>query len=318
MPLLRFGARRAFAAAPMVLGVAALAFLLVHLAPGDPVHILVGEGGTPEHYIEIRRQLGLDRPLPQQLLRYLWQVARGDLGRSIHQQQPVLALILQRLPATLLLAGSALLLSSVAGVLLGAWAAAHAHSRLDRVLLAATSLGAATPVFWGGLLLVLCFSLWLGWFPAQGMTSPRPQVALWLDLLHHLALPVVALGLQPMASVSRMMRLKMLEALHEPYALTARAKGLAPARVLHHSGRNALLPVITVIGGSASMLVTGAVLTETVFAWPGLGRLALDATLTRDYPIIMGAVIVTSAGTVILNLLTDIAYAVTDPRITYT
>jgi peptide/nickel transport system permease protein len=317
MALLAFAARRALAAAPMVLAVAMLTFALVHLAPGDPVHILAGEGGTPEHYAQVRRQLGLDRPFAEQLARYLWQVSRGDLGRSIHQQQPVLALILQRVPPTLLLAGTALVLSSIGGIALGAWAASRAHSPVDRALLAITSLTAATPVFWTGLLLVVALSLWLGWFPSQGMTSPRATGAAWLDVLHHLVLPVVALSLQPLASLSRLMRLKMLEVLHEPHTRTARAKGLPRRRVLHHAGRCALLPVITVIGGSASVLITGAVLTETVFAWPGLGRLALDATLARDYPVIMGTVLVAAVGTVVLNLLTDVAYAVADPRITY-
>jgi peptide/nickel transport system permease protein len=315
--LAAYAARRLLAAVPMVMAVAALTFVLVHLAPGDPVHILAGEGGTPEHYAQVRRQLGLDRPLPEQLGRYLWQVGRGDLGRSIHQQQPVRMLIVQRMPATLLLAGSALLLSSLAGIILGVWAASRAHGAVDRALLAVTSIAAATPVFWSGLLLVVAFSLWLGWFPAQGMTSPRIGGASWPDVLHHLVLPVAALSLQPLASLSRLMRVKVLEALHEPYTLTARAKGLPHAGVLRHAARCALLPVITVIGGSASVLITGAVLTETVFAWPGLGRLVLDATLTRDYPLIMGSVFVAALGTVVLNLLTDVAYAVADPRITY-
>lgn len=301
----------------MLLAVAALTFLLIHLAPGDPAFLFAGEGGTSEYYALIRQKLGLDRPLPQQLMRYLWQVARGDLGQSLHQRQPVLGLILQRVPATLLLAGSAFVLSSIVGVLLGMWAASHAHGALDRALLAFTAVGSAIPVFWSGLLLVVFFSLWLGWFPSQGMTSPRGPVTGWVDVLHHLVLPVVALGLQPLASLSRIMRVKVLEALNEPFVLTARAKGLPQARVIVHAARNALLPVITVIGGSAGVLLTGAVLTETVFAWPGLGRLALDATLTRDYPVILGTVLVASVGTVVVNLLTDLVYAAVDPRITY-
>ncbi len=317
MSLLKFGLRRALVAVPMLLAVATLVFVLVHLAPGDPAFLFAGEGGTPEHYALIRQKFGLDRPLPEQLLRYLWQVARGDLGQSLHQRQPVLPLILQRVPATVLLAGSAFVLSSIVGVLLGVWAASRAHGALDRALLAATAIGSAVPVFWSGLLLVVFFSLSLGWFPAQGMTSPRGPAAGWVDVLHHLALPVIALGLQPLASLSRIMRVKVLEALNEPFVLTARAKGLSNARVIVHAARNALLPVITVIGGSASVLLTGAVLTETVFAWPGLGRLALDATLTRDYPVILGTVLVASVGTVAVNLLTDMVYAAVDPRITY-
>jgi peptide/nickel transport system permease protein len=301
----------------MLLAVAALTFLLIHLAPGDPVYLLGGEGGTSEYYAALRREFGLDRSLGEQFLRFLWQAAHGDLGRSLHQRQPVLALILQRVPATLLLAGTAFAASSVLGLLLGIWAASRAHEVPDRVLLMLTALGSAVPVFWSGLLLVLVFSLWLGWFPAQGMTSPRGHPAGWVDVLHHLVLPAAALALQPLAALSRLMRVGMLEALSEPYVITARAKGLPPHRVAVHAARNALLSVITMIGTSAGALVTGAVLTETVFAWPGMGRLALDATLTRDYPLIMGIVLVGSVGVVIVNLVTDLLYAVVDPRITY-
>lgn len=300
----------------MLLAVAALTFLLIHLAPGDPVFLVGGEGGTPEYYAALRRELGLDRPLAEQFIRYLWQVARGDLGRSLQQRQPVLSLILERVPATLLLAGSAFLLSSALGILLGVWAASRANEPPDHVLLVLTALGSAVPVFWAGLLLVVVFSLWLGWFPAQGMTSPRGPGG-WLDVVHHLVLPVVALTLQPLASLSRLMRVKMLEVQNEPYIITARAKGLPPRRVTVHTVRNALLPVLTVIGASAGALVTGAVLTETVFAWPGMGRLALYATLTRDYPLILGTVLVGSLAVVIINLLTDLLYAAIDPRITY-
>lgn len=320
MSLLAFSVRRILAAIPMLLAVATLTFFLIRLAPGDPAYLLAGEGGTLEYYAQIRQKFGLDRPVPEQLVRYLWSVARGDLGRSLQQGQPVLTLIMQRLPATLLLAGSAFLLSSIAGVLLGVWAASQAHTVADRALLGATALGSALPVFWMGLLLALLFSLRLQWFPVQGMTSARPPASGWgatMDVLAHLVLPVMALSAQPLASFSRLTRVKVLETLTEPYIRTAQAKGLSGSRVMLHAARNALLPVITVIGGYANVLVTGAVLTETVFAWPGLGRLALDATLTRDYPMIMGLVIVASIGTVGTNLMTDLLYVSVDPRITY-
>jgi peptide/nickel transport system permease protein len=320
MSLVKFVARRTLAAIPMLLVVAALTFAIARLAPGDPAFLLGGEGGTPEYYAQVRREFGLDRPLAEQLVRYLWRVAQGDLGRSLQQGQPVLELILQRLPATGLLAGSALLLASVTGILLGIWTASQAHRAADRLVLGATALASAVPVFWTGLVLTLLFSLTLGWLPVQGMMSSRPPGAGWAriaDLLAHLVLPVVALGLQPLASFSRLTRAKVLETLAEPYIRTARAKGLPDARVMAHAARNALLPVVTIIGGYANVLVTGAVLTETVFAWPGLGRLALDATLTRDYPLIMGLVLVASAGTVVFNLATDLMYAMIDPRITY-
>jgi peptide/nickel transport system permease protein len=320
MPLLAYGARRLLIAVPMVCGVAVLTFVLVHIAPGDPAYYLAGGGGTPAYYALIRHKFGLDRPIAEQLARYLWTVIRGDFGRSLQQGQPVLALILNRAPATLLLVGSAFVVSSLIGVAMGAWAAPRANGVADRALLATTALAAALPVFWTGLLLVLLFSLWLGWFPVQGMTSARGSPAGWAraaDVLRHLVLPMTALAVQPLAAVSRLMRVKMLETLAEPFILTAHAKGLHPARVLMQAARNAMLPVVTVIGAHAGALVTGAVLTETVFAWPGLGRLALDATLTRDYPVIMGVVVIASVGTVAVNLLTDLVYAGIDPRITY-
>ncbi len=320
MSLLGYSARRMLVAVPVLLGVAVLTFLLVHLAPGDPAYFLAGDGGTPQYYAMIRQKFGLDRPLPEQLARYLWSVLRGDFGRSLHQGQPVLTLILGRLPATLLLVGSAFVVSSVAGVLVGAWAAPRANGLADRALLGTTAVGAALPVFWTGLLLALFFSLRLGWFPVQGLTSPHRGPAGWeraVDLVHHLVLPVTALAIQPLAAVSRLMRVKMLEVLAEPYILTARAKGLPRVRVMVQAARNAVLPVVTVIGGHASALVTGAVLTETVFAWPGVGRLALDATLTRDYPVVMGVVVIASVGTVAINLMIDLLYAAIDPRITY-
>jgi peptide/nickel transport system permease protein len=320
VPLLRFAGRRMATALPMLAAVAVLTFVLVRLAPGDPVYVLAGEGGTPAYYALVRQRLGLDRPFPEQLARYLVTLARGDLGWSLHQQRPVGELIVERLPATLLLAGTAFLVATAAGLVLGVWAAVRAGSAVDRLLLVAATVGSSLPVFWTGLLLVLVFAWHLHWLPVQGMTAaPAPATAgaRVLDVVHHLVLPACALALQPLASVSRLMRLKILEALAEPYIVTARAKGLPRGRVLAHAARNALLPVLTVLGGYAQMLVTGAVLTETVFAWPGLGRLALDATLTRDYPVILGLVLTGAAGTVALNWLTDVLYGVVDPRITY-
>ncbi|MCL6554501.1 MAG: ABC transporter permease [Firmicutes bacterium] len=320
MSAARYVIRRLAAAVTLLAVVATLTFALVHLAPGDPVYLFAGDGGTPEYYAEVRRVLGLDRPLPVQLAHYLARVARGDLGRSLHQGQPVAALIGHRALATVLLAGTAFVVAAVTGVALGTWAATRAYGWGDRILLVATSVGAALPVFWTALLLALVFSLHLDWLPVQGMRSARPPASAWaaaVDVASHLVLPVVALSLQPCAAFSRVMRAKMLEALAEPYVRTARAKGLAARGVLFHAARNALLPVVTVIGGYATVLVTGAVLTETVFAWPGLGRLALDATLARDYPVILGTVLVASVGTIVINLVTDLLYAVVDPRITY-
>jgi peptide/nickel transport system permease protein len=319
MSLARYALRRILVALPMLLAVTVLTFLLVRLAPGDPAYLLGGEGGSPAYYAMIRQKFGLDRPLPEQLVRYLTHVVRGDLGRSLQQGRPVLELIWERVPATLLLAGTAFLIATVAGVLLGVLAAVRPHGLLDRLILLGTGVGSVLPVFWTGLLLVLVFSIALGWFPVHGMTSPRPPSGweAYRDVLHHLVLPVATLSVQPLSSFSRLMRVKMLEALREMYITTARAKGLPELRVLLHAARNALLPVVTVIGGYANTLVGGAVLTETVFAWPGLGRLALDATLSRDYPLILGVTLVGACGTVAINLATDLAYAVLDPRIRY-
>jgi peptide/nickel transport system permease protein len=320
MSLLAYGARRLLVQIPMLAGIVALAFVLVHLAPGDPTYYLAGDGGTPAYYALIREKFGLDRPILEQLARYLWFVIRGDFGRSLQQGQPVLALIIDRVPATLLLVGSAFVVSTMAGLVMGVWAASRANRFVDRALLGATALGSALPVFWTGLLLALWFSLDLRWFPVQGMFSSRGSPAGWgraVDILHHIVLPMTALAVQPLAAFSRLMRVKILEALAEPYTQTARAKGLTPTRVMLQAARNALLPVVTVIGAHAGTLVTGAVLTETVFAWPGLGRLALDATLTRDYPVVLGIVVITSVGVMAVNLITDVVYAAIDPRITY-
>jgi peptide/nickel transport system permease protein len=320
MPLFGYSVRRLVIAVPTLLGVAALTFLLAHIAPGDPAYYLAGDGGTPAYYALIRQQFGLDRPLPEQLVRYLWAVVHGDLGRSLQQGQPVLWLIAGRLPATLLLVGTAFAASSAAGIALGVWAAPRANGPADRTVLAATAICSSLPVFWTGLLLALCFSLWLGWLPVQGIVSPRGAAAGWTraaDVGRHLVLPAAALALQPLAAFSRVMRAKTVEALVEPHVLTARAKGLAPTRVLWHAARTAVLPLITIVGAHAGALITGAVLTETVFAWPGLGRLALDATLMRDYPVVTGVVVVASAGTMLINLLTDLVYVAADPRVTY-
>lgn len=319
MSFARYAARRILAAIPMLLAVVVLTFLLLRLAPGDPAYLLGGEGGSPAYYAMIRQKFGLDRPLFEQLVRYLAHVARGDLGRSLQQGRPVLDLIWERVPATLLLAGTAFVTATVAGVLLGIMSAFRPDGLLDRLILLGTGVGSVLPAFWTGLLFVLLFSIALGWFPVHGMTSPRPPAGwgAYRDVLHHLVLPVATLSVQPLSSFSRLMRVKMLEALREMYVMTARAKGLPESRVLVHAARNALLPVVTVVGGYANTLMAGAVLTEIVFAWPGLGRLALDATLSRDYPLILGITLVGSLGTVAMNLATDLAYAALDPRVTY-
>lgn len=317
----RYLARRVAQAIPLILGVLVLSFGLIHLAPGDPIIVLAGDGGDEEYYAEMRARYGLDRPLPEQLGRYMLAVARGDFGYSFSYRQPVFWVILARVPATLLLMGSALLFSVIVGVGLGVLSALRPRTPLDYGVSVLTLLGAAMPVFWLGQLLIILFAVQLELFPVQGMVTVRERytgLRYALDVLHHLVLPALTLGLLQLALLTRLTRTSLRESLAEDFVRTARAKGL-PERlvVLRHALRNALLPVVTVIGGQIGVLITGAALTETIFAWPGLGRLFLDATLDRDYPLLMALFIVVAVSVVVANLLTDVMYTVLDPRVRY-
>ncbi|MDQ3097911.1 MAG: ABC transporter permease [Chloroflexota bacterium] len=294
-------------------------FVLIHLAPGDPIAIFAGESGDAAYYAEMRARFGLDRPLHEQLLVYIGNVARGEFGTSYFHRRPALEIIADRIPATLLLMLTALVLSTIAGIWLGATAARHSDRAPDHAITVGTLVGGATPAFWLGQVLVIVFAANLGWFPVQGMTSVRgvPEgFARVLDLLHHLVLPALTLGLLQLALVTRLTRAGVREALADEYVRTARAKGLAPGAVLgRHALPNALLPVVTVVGGHFGTLLTGAVLTEIIFAWPGLGRLLYDATLSRDYPLLMSIFLVASVSVIVANLLTDLAYGALDPRV---
>lgn len=267
----------------------------------------------------MRARFGLDRPLQEQLLVYLGNAARGELGTSYLHRRPALEIIVDRIPATLLLMLTALALSTLVGIWLGATAARHSDRAPDHVITVGTLVAGATPAFWLGQVLVIVFAANLGWFPIQGMTSVRgvPEgFARLLDLLHHLVLPALTLGLLQLALVTRLTRAGVREALADEYARTARAKGLSPGAVLgRHALPNALLPVVTVVGGHFGTLLTGAVLTEIIFAWPGLGRLLYDATLARDYPLLMSIFLVASVSVIVANLLTDLAYVALDPRV---
>ncbi len=317
-----FVARRLAQAVPVVLAVVILNFLIVHLAPGDPVNILVGEyGSTPEFRDRVRREYGLDQPLSTQLAVYLGRVVRGDLGYSLYFNQPVIRLILGRLPATILLMASQLAFALVVGVLLGVAAARRPYSGLDNASTAVALIGYSMPVFWSGLLLILFFSTTLGLFPSGGMITSREQAAglarAW-DVLHHLILPAFTLGLVNLALYVRLTRASMLEVLSQDYVRTAWAKGLAERRVTrYHALRNALLPVVTITGVDLGRMIGGAVLTETVFAWPGVGTLTFNALQTRDYPVIVGTFMLVSIGVILANLVVDILYGVLDPRIRY-
>lgn len=296
-------------------------FLLIHLAPGDPVHLLAGQSGDEQYYQFIRAKFGLDRSLWTQLWIYLSGVLHGDFGYSLNHQQPVAAVILARIPATLLLAISALLLASIAGVVLGVEEARREHSRTDAILNTVTLLGYSIPSFSLGHLLLITFALYLGILPAQGMTSASQEMTglnYLFDVLRHLVLPAVTLAVIQLAMTMRLTRTEMLTVLGENYITAARAKGLKESRVLYgHALRNALLPVVTVIGSEFGMLLSGAVLVETVFAWPGLGRLMLEAIATRDYPVLMGLFLIISIGVAVANFVTDTIYTLLDPRISY-
>lgn len=305
-----------------MLGVLVLTFLLIHLAPGDPVYVLVGEHGATREFIEeIQREFGLDRPILEQLAIYLGRALRGDLGYSYYYSQQVAILILERLPATLLLMLSQLAVAIIGGVGLGVISARRPYSLLDNVTTTGALIAYSMPVFWSGLMAILLFSSALGIFPAQGMFSLRTSptgVARFLDILHHLALPALTLGLVNLALYVRLTRASMLEVLGLDYVRTARAKGLRERRVVvRHALANALLPVITVTGISLGRMIGGAVLTETVFGWPGLGRLMFESLGRRDFPVMMGMFLFISVAVIVANLLTDLCYGFLDPRIRY-
>ncbi|HSV08500.1 MAG TPA: nickel ABC transporter permease [Candidatus Binatus sp.] len=290
---------------PTLLGVVTLVFAFLHLVPGDPVEIMLGESAAPADVAALRHDLGLDRPLPAQYARFLMRIAHGDLGRSIAFRAPVATVIGDRYPATLELAGAAFLLALSLAVPLGVLAAARAGSMLDRLTRIASLAGACLPSFWLGPLLILGFSIGLGWLPVSGRGGPL-----------HLILPAVTLALGMMGVLVRLVRASMLEALGEDYIRTARAKGTPGWRVVAvHALRNALMPVTTVAGLQAGALLAGAILTETIFAWPGLGRLVVEAISARDYPLVQGCVLTIGVSYVTVNLVTDLVYQAIDPRL---
>ena len=318
----RYLVRRLLQAIPLLFAVIALTFVLIHVAPGDPVHILAGDGGDAAYYASMRSKFGLDRPLPEQLVIYVGSALRGDFGYSYVQRRPVFDVISDRIPATALLMLSALSVSTLLGLLLGTAAARRFGRPTDHAITIATLVGGATPAFWLGQVLVLVFAARLGWFPVQGMTSARgvaPGIDAVIDLLRHLVLPVATLGFLQLALITRITRNGLIDALREDYIRTAYAKGLPPSTVVsRHALRNVLLPVVTIVGSHFGTLLTGAVLTEIIFAWPGLGRLLFDATTSRDYPLLMAMFLVASLSVIVANLITDIAYTLLDPRVRLT
>ena len=321
--MLPYISRRLLHLGPLLLGMLALGFAIIQLAPGDPVQVLVGDYPAPPDYVrQVRERFGLDQPRWIQFARYVGEVLRGNLGYSFFYNEPVLDLLGSRLPATLLLMGSALGISSVAGIGLGIACGRRPGSAADHALLVVGLVGYSLPVFWLGQLLLMGLALKLDLFPTQGMRGVLFGVGFVgraLDVLHHLALPALTLGTRYLALNVRLMRTSLVEVGGQDYLRTARAKGLSERVVSYkHALRNALLPVVTMMGLNVGPLVAGAVLTETVFAWPGLGRLIIDAILHRDYPVMLGGLLVVSACVVVGNLLADLAYAVIDPRIRLT
>ncbi|KAB0585513.1 MAG: ABC transporter permease [Comamonadaceae bacterium] len=313
--------KRLFQGCVAILAIAVVNFLLIRAAPGDPVAVLAGEAGaSDEQFVaQLRAQFGLDQPLATQLWHYLSNVVQLDLGFSYRQQQPVLDLIVDRLPATLLLTGSAFVISLILGVALGAWSSRKVGTWVDSAITTVALVFYATPLYWLAMMAVLLFTVHLGWLPGFGyftVGADLSGLALAWDIFLHLLMPSLTLALFYMAVYARMTRSSMLEVAQMDFVKTARAKGVHPRRIhRNHILRNALLPVVTLAGIQAGGMIGGAVLTETVFSWPGIGRLMFDALMQRDYNLLMGCFLVTSAMAVLFNLITDFIYTLVDPRI---
>jgi peptide/nickel transport system permease protein len=313
--MLREIVRRLIATIPVMVVVAIAVFGLLHFTPGDPATIIAGDYATSEDIARIRAKLGLDKPFLTQLGIWFTQILRGDLGTSIFSGLPVSTLIGQRVEATALLTLYAMAISVLLGVPLGVLAAWKRGSAVDRVVMIVAVSGFSMPVFWLGFILVYVFSLTAGWLPVQGYVSVTTDVG---AAFRHLTLPAITLSVIYMALIARMTRASMLGVLAEDYIRTAFAKGLAPRRVLiRHALKNASLPVVTIIGLGFALLIGGAVVTESVFAIPGLGRLTVDAIVRRDYPVIQGVILLVSGVYVLINLAIDVLYVVLDPRIRY-
>jgi peptide/nickel transport system permease protein len=322
--LVRYLARRFGQAAITLIAIVILNFVILHLAPGDAIDVLAGESGGagPEYLAQMRKAYGLDQPIYVQMVQYLWNIAQLNFGFSFRNNVSVLELIMSRLPATLLLMIASILLSFTAGVLLGVLAARRVNSFTDNAISVLALLCYATPLFWFGLMAIVLFTVKLGWLPGNGMYTIAANFNWFeatIDVLRHLALPAASLALFHMAVYTRLMRASMLEIYGLDYIRTARAKGLSQRRIaFRHVLPNAILPMVTMLGLQVGALLGGAVLVETVFGWPGLGRLAFDAILQRDHNLLIGILLFSSALVIVANLVTDLVYAMLDPRIEVT
>jgi peptide/nickel transport system permease protein len=300
--------RRMFLMIPILWGVATIVFGLMFIVPGDPARMLMGQHGDEQTLAQLRREMGLDRPVYVQYVRYLGRLIKGDLGMSYRQKRPVAEIIRDRFPATARLAVSSMVIAIIVGIAAGILAARYRNSAWDWLVMVFSLSGISMPVFWLGMMLILLFASGLGWLPVGGYGKNGD--------LRHLFLPAVSLAAVSIGYIARMMRSSMLEVIGKDYIRTARAKGLSEwAVVLHHALRNALIPVITIIGINFASLLGGAVATETVFAWPGLGRAVVDAIRMRDLPVVEGCVIFLAVIFVLANLIVDLSYAWLDPRI---
>ena len=310
----RYLIRRLAQGAAVLFVVSAVVFAIVHAAPGGPA-LLNNPDVDPKMAKEMEKQLGLDDPIPVQYARWLGNAVRGNLGRSYQHSLGTAELLWARIPNTLLLSGTALLLAVVLAVPLGMISAVYRYSALDYAATVTAFVGVSIPVFWLAILLIIVFSVTLGWLPSSGMLTVGLPFSM-RDRLLHLLMPSIVLATFPLAQLTRYVRSSMVDALSQDYVRTARAKGLPECSVLgRHALRNALIPMVTVLGVLTPRLLGGAVVTETIFAWPGLGRLAVEAAVTRDYPVILGATLLVSALVVLSNLITDFLYVVIDPRI---
>lgn len=304
----------------IVLAILVLNFIIIHTVPGDPLQALMGDFPVPPGYAEqIRAEFGLDKPLLTQLSLYLTNLAHGNLGFSFANRAPVLDLLLARVGPTVLLMVPALFFAAVVGVALGVAAAPRAGSVQDGMITAISLFGYSVPIFWLGQMLIIVFAIDLGWLPAQGMLSMREELHgfdAFFSVLRHLVLPCFSVMIFYIAIVARVARASVLDALHQDYVLTAKAKGLSRSYILwHHVLPNALIPVVTVIGYNFGHSLTGAILVETVFAWPGIGNLFITSITNRDYPVLQGIFLLAAVSVVLINLATDLLYAFLDPRV---
>ncbi|RPH50151.1 MAG: ABC transporter permease subunit [Desulfobacteraceae bacterium] len=332
--MIKFILRRIAMIIPTFIGITLLTFSLIHLVPGDPVELIAGERGiTPARHAELKAELGLDKPMLVQYANYIRGILHGNMGKSIVTKQPVFKEFLTLFPATLELSFFAMIFAVVLGLPAGIIAGVRRGSFFDHSVMGLSLAGYSMPIFWWGLLLILFFSVFLGWTPVSGRLSAlfwidadtgfmlidtlrSDEKGAFISALRHLILPSIVLGTIPLAVIARMTRSSMLEVLTEDYVRTARAKGLAPLRVIMiHALRNALIPVITVIGLQTGVLLAGAILTETIFAWPGVGKWIVESINRRDYPSVQGGILLISSLIILVNLAVDMLYGIVNPRI---